>query len=99
LEYYSYFINYYFESSEGHKFNIAKVSMIILGILLAFFSVILGVTRPPLALKSGRAICYNLLFKIIKGFTLLSLTQHNGATHELLLHLKLVTSNLEPIEI
>jgi zinc transporter ZupT len=26
-----------FESSEGHKFNIAKVSMIILGILLAFF--------------------------------------------------------------
>jgi zinc transporter ZupT len=26
-----------FESSEGHKFNIAKVSMIILGVLLAFF--------------------------------------------------------------
>ena len=26
-----------FESSEGHKFNIAKISMIILGILLAFF--------------------------------------------------------------
>lgn len=26
-----------FESSEGHKFNIAKVSMIIIGILLAFF--------------------------------------------------------------
>ena len=26
-----------FESSEGHKFNIAKVSMIILGILLAWF--------------------------------------------------------------
>ena len=26
-----------FESSEGHKFNIAKVSMIILGILLAYF--------------------------------------------------------------
>jgi zinc transporter ZupT len=26
-----------FESSEGHKFNIAKVSVIILGILLAFF--------------------------------------------------------------
>ena len=26
-----------FESSEGHKFNIAKVSMIILGIALAFF--------------------------------------------------------------
>ncbi|MGG7036629.1 MAG: ZIP family metal transporter, partial [Flavobacterium sp.] len=26
-----------FESSEGHKFNIAKVSMIILGILLALF--------------------------------------------------------------
>jgi zinc transporter ZupT len=26
-----------FESSEGHKFNIAKVSMILLGILLAFF--------------------------------------------------------------
>ena len=25
-----------FESSEGHKFNIAKVSMIVLGILLAF---------------------------------------------------------------
>jgi len=26
-----------FESSEGHKFNIAKVSMIILGIVLASF--------------------------------------------------------------
>jgi len=26
-----------FESSEGHKFNIAKVSMIILGIGLAYF--------------------------------------------------------------
>jgi hypothetical protein len=26
-----------FESSEGHKFNIAKVSVIIFGILLAFF--------------------------------------------------------------
>ncbi len=26
-----------FESSEGHKFNIAKVSMIVLGILLAYF--------------------------------------------------------------
>ena len=26
-----------FESSEGHKFNIAKVSMIILGILIAYF--------------------------------------------------------------
>lgn len=26
-----------FESSEGHKFNIAKVSMIILGIILAYF--------------------------------------------------------------
>jgi zinc transporter ZupT len=26
-----------FESSEGHKFNIAKVSMIIMGILLAYF--------------------------------------------------------------
>ena len=26
-----------FESSEGHKFNIAKVSMIILGIFLAYF--------------------------------------------------------------
>ena len=26
-----------FESSEGHKFNIAKVSMIILGIALAYF--------------------------------------------------------------
>jgi hypothetical protein len=26
-----------FESSEGHKFNIAKISMIILGILLASF--------------------------------------------------------------
>jgi hypothetical protein len=26
-----------FESSEGHKFNIAKVSMIILGIVLAYF--------------------------------------------------------------
>lgn len=26
-----------FESSEGHKFNVAKVSMIVLGILLAFF--------------------------------------------------------------
>ena len=26
-----------FESSEGHKFNVAKVSMIILGIALAFF--------------------------------------------------------------
>lgn len=26
-----------FESSEGHKFNIAKVSMIVLGVLLAFF--------------------------------------------------------------
>jgi putative Mn2+ efflux pump MntP len=25
-----------FESSEGHKFNIAKVSMIVIGILLAF---------------------------------------------------------------
>ncbi|MEO8239189.1 MAG: ZIP family metal transporter, partial [Flavobacterium sp.] len=25
-----------FESSEGHKFNIAKVSMIVLGIILAF---------------------------------------------------------------
>jgi len=26
-----------FESSEGHKFNIAKVSMIIFGIVLAYF--------------------------------------------------------------
>ena len=26
-----------FESSEGHKFNIAKISMIILGIALAYF--------------------------------------------------------------
>ena len=26
-----------FESSEGHKFNIAKISMIILGIGLAYF--------------------------------------------------------------
>lgn len=26
-----------FESSEGHKFNVAKISMIILGIALAFF--------------------------------------------------------------
>jgi zinc transporter ZupT len=26
-----------FESSEGHKFNIAKVSMIVIGIILAFF--------------------------------------------------------------
>ena len=26
-----------FESSEGHKFNIAKISMIILGVLLAYF--------------------------------------------------------------
>lgn len=26
-----------FESSEGHKFNIAKISMIVLGILLAYF--------------------------------------------------------------
>ncbi|WP_166924364.1 ZIP family metal transporter [Flavobacterium poyangense] len=26
-----------FESSEGHKFNVAKVSMIVLGVLLAFF--------------------------------------------------------------
>jgi len=26
-----------FESSEGHKFNIAKISMIILGIILAYF--------------------------------------------------------------
>ena len=26
-----------FESSEGHKFNIAKISMIVLGIVLAFF--------------------------------------------------------------
>ncbi|GIZ10542.1 ZIP family metal transporter [Flavobacterium sp. UMI-01] len=26
-----------FESSEGHKFNVAKVSMIVLGIVLAFF--------------------------------------------------------------
>jgi len=26
-----------FESSEGHKFNIAKVSIIIMGILLAIF--------------------------------------------------------------
>lgn len=26
-----------FESSEGHKFNIAKVSMIVIGIVLAFF--------------------------------------------------------------
>ena len=26
-----------FESSEGHKFNIAKVSMILLGITLAYF--------------------------------------------------------------
>jgi hypothetical protein len=26
-----------FESSEGHKFNIAKVSMIIFGIALAYF--------------------------------------------------------------
>jgi zinc transporter ZupT len=26
-----------FESSEGHKFNIAKISMIILGIVLAYF--------------------------------------------------------------
>jgi hypothetical protein len=26
-----------FESSEGHKFNVAKVSMIILGIVLAYF--------------------------------------------------------------
>lgn len=25
-----------FESSEGHKFNIAKVSMIVIGILLAY---------------------------------------------------------------
>jgi hypothetical protein len=27
----------FFESSEGHKFNIAKVSMIVLGIALAYF--------------------------------------------------------------
>ena len=26
-----------FESSEGHKFNIAKISMIVLGIILAYF--------------------------------------------------------------
>ncbi|TEB40565.1 ZIP family metal transporter, partial [Flavobacterium circumlabens] len=26
-----------FESSEGHKFNVAKVSMIVVGIVLAFF--------------------------------------------------------------
>jgi hypothetical protein len=26
-----------FESSEGHKFNVAKISMIILGIALAYF--------------------------------------------------------------
>jgi hypothetical protein len=26
-----------FESSEGHKFNIAKVSMILFGIVLAYF--------------------------------------------------------------
>jgi hypothetical protein len=26
-----------FESSEGHKFNIAKISMIILGIAMAYF--------------------------------------------------------------
>jgi hypothetical protein len=26
-----------FESSEGHKFNIAKVSMILLGMVLAYF--------------------------------------------------------------
>ncbi len=26
-----------FESSEGHKFNVAKVSMIILGVVLAYF--------------------------------------------------------------
>jgi hypothetical protein len=26
-----------FESSEGHKFNIAKVSMIVIGIILAYF--------------------------------------------------------------
>ena len=26
-----------FESSEGHKFNIAKISMIVLGIVLAYF--------------------------------------------------------------
>ena len=26
-----------FESSEGHKFNIAKISMIVLGIALAYF--------------------------------------------------------------
>jgi hypothetical protein len=26
-----------FESSEGHKFNIAKVSMIVIGIALAYF--------------------------------------------------------------
>jgi hypothetical protein len=33
----SYFFHYHFESSEGHKFNIAKVSMIVLGIALAYF--------------------------------------------------------------
>ena len=26
-----------FESSEGHKFNIAKISMIVLGIAIAYF--------------------------------------------------------------
>jgi hypothetical protein len=26
-----------FESSEGHKFNVAKVSMIIFGVVLAYF--------------------------------------------------------------
>jgi hypothetical protein len=26
-----------FESSEGHKFNLAKISVIILGIILAYF--------------------------------------------------------------
>jgi hypothetical protein len=35
--YYFIFPLYHFESSEGHKFNIAKVSMIVLGIALAYF--------------------------------------------------------------
>jgi hypothetical protein len=37
IGYYFIFLPLFFESSEGHKFNIAKVSMIVLGIALAYF--------------------------------------------------------------
>jgi hypothetical protein len=61
--YYFIFPLSFFESSEGHKFNIAKVSMIVLGIALAYFFIKKFQKVDKLQFYFVKSICSNEVHK------------------------------------